>query len=74
VLGSNLGWTPAIPTEVFCGFPYTLQANARIVLQLSHVCILPNPFPFIMRVIRKVTFSELLKKQAMRKKSIIYKK
>jgi hypothetical protein len=47
VLGSNLRKTPAIPSEVFGGFSYTLQANARVVPQLSHVCILPTPFPFI---------------------------
>jgi hypothetical protein len=57
VLGSNLGTTPAIPTEVFGGFSYTLHANARIVPKLIRVCILPIPFPFM---IHELAFHSIL--------------
>jgi Mlc titration factor MtfA (ptsG expression regulator) len=39
--------TPAILTEVFCGFPQSLRMNAGEVSQLYHEYFLPNPFQFI---------------------------
>jgi hypothetical protein len=37
----------AILIEVFCGFPYTLQANAGIVPKFGHEKFLTHPFQFI---------------------------
>jgi hypothetical protein len=42
-----LGGTPAVLTEVLCGFPQFFQKNSRIVLQLGHDHFLPCLHPSV---------------------------
>jgi hypothetical protein len=45
VFDSNCDRTLAILTEVFHGFPQSIQPNAEVVLQQAHDCFFPNPLP-----------------------------
>jgi hypothetical protein len=42
VCGSNLDWRPTILTEVFHGFFYSFQANARIEAMTAFFHVFPN--------------------------------
>jgi hypothetical protein len=50
----------SIVTDVFCGFPLSLQTNARMVPQFWYGCFLPPPYQFIIHLWFSVIVSEIL--------------
>jgi hypothetical protein len=44
----KLARRPAVPTDVFCGVPQSLQANAGVVSQTGHGRLLSHHFQFIL--------------------------